>query len=453
MPRRPDIIYIVSDEHRGQAMGHAGDVNLRTPAMDGLAAGGVSFQRAYSNCPVCVPARGTLLSGRHAHAGPVSGFWDNYKVGAPSTATILRRHGYRTCFIGKWHLGWVRDQTPPAVRADRARYRDCAARTPERHRAGFEDWYAYEAHNQHVDGYYYRQRDLNPTPLTGYITDNMTDLALEYLASPPDEPVFLTLSICPPHFPLVAPQAWQRLDPAALAVRPTFADTPQHRGELATYYAMIENLDWNIGRLMEFLRGSRRFQDAIVVYLSDHGEYLHCHGFGIGKEHPHEESVRIPAIFSAPGRIKPQGLVDAGLFSLVDLLPTTLSLLGLPAPSYCQGADFSPLLRGEPFPQAPAAVLLEMISNPRTHMGLLDWRGFVAADTKYAFYEDGRELLYNLRDDPFEQHNLAGSHPAQRDDARRRLRELLAATREPYFDVLMDNCQPPDQPDVDAARH
>jgi choline-sulfatase len=91
---KPNIIYILSDEHRGQAMSHAGDPNVKTPTMDRLAAEGVSFTQASANCPICTPSRGTIFSGRHAHAGPVQGFFDNYKTAAPSTATHLRQNGY-----------------------------------------------------------------------------------------------------------------------------------------------------------------------------------------------------------------------------------------------------------------------------------------------------------------------------------------------------------------------
>jgi len=140
MKSRPHIIYIFSDEHRGQAMSHMGDPNVRTPTMDRLAAEGTSFMRAYANCPICTPSRGTVFSGRHAHAGPVSGFFDVYKPVAPSTATALRQAGYHTAYFGKWHCGIVHNQISSYVRSHREEYQGAAHRTPERHRAGFQDW-------------------------------------------------------------------------------------------------------------------------------------------------------------------------------------------------------------------------------------------------------------------------------------------------------------------------
>jgi len=141
MSKRPHIIYILSDEHCGFAMGHAGDPNLQTPQMDRLAAEGVSFERAYANCPVCTPSRGTIFSGRHAHAGPVQGFFDVFKASSPSTATLLREAGYRTAYFGKWHCGAIRDQVPPEMRDNPPPNCHWPMRTPEYHRGGFQDWY------------------------------------------------------------------------------------------------------------------------------------------------------------------------------------------------------------------------------------------------------------------------------------------------------------------------
>lgn len=299
---KPNVIYILSDEHRGQAMGHMGDPNLRTPAMDALAAGGVSFSRAYANCPICTPSRGTIFSGRHAHSGPVAGFFDNYKINAPSTATVLRAAGYHTAYYGKWHCGIVRDQRPPEVVQHPDEYKGCSSRTPERHRAGFEDWRGFENLNQHFASYYYCDDDINPTKTPGYETDGLTDLVIDYLREyDRDEPLFLVLSVTPPHFPLIVPDEWKRFDPAGLEVRPNFTDTPEMRERLANYYAMIENLDWNIGRLMQAIRELPKFSNTLTSYISDHGDFMGSHSRHSRKEHPHEKSVRIPGDIQLAG--------------------------------------------------------------------------------------------------------------------------------------------------------
>src|SRR5690606_36226605 len=153
--------------------------------------------------------------------------------------------------------------------------------------------------------------------------------------------------------------------PETLEVPPNFVDLPGMRQALATYYAMVENLDWNIGRLLEAIESDPRFRDnTLIVYLSDHGDHIGCRGLINEKSHSHEASTRIPPIFRWPGRIPAQGLGREELISLVDLLPTTLGLAGAPIPPHLQGIDFSPTLRGEPF-EGPDAVLLAMCGTPR----------------------------------------------------------------------------------------
>ena len=455
MPR-PHVIYILSDEHAGQAMGHAGDPNLRTPNMDRMAAEGVSFVRARANCPVCTPSRGTIFSGRHAHAGPVQGFHDVYKPAAPSTATLLREAGYHTAYFGKWHCGTVRDQIPPEVRRDPDYYDlEAAPRTPEFHRGGFQDWYGFEMNNAPFKGFYYRNGDVDPTRMPGYQTDALTDMAIAYLRDyDGDRPLFLVLSVEPPHWPLEAPDANMRFDPASLKTRPNFggqAERSDLRERLAAYYAMIENLDGNIGRLLDAVDGMDGFRDnTVTVYFSDHGDFMGSHGQMEDKGHPHEESVRVPAIFHGPGVLAPQG-ARPDLFSLVDMAPTTLGLAGVPVPVHMQGADFSPALRGGDF-CGPGEVLLEMVGAPRVHFDYADWRGLVTDRWKYAFYETGHEVLFDLWEDPYESRNLADADPALREDMRTRLLSLLEATREPYFDVIVQHGVRPDGPALNISR-
>ena len=453
MSKQPHVIYILSDEHFGGAMSHRGDPNVQTPNMDRLAAEGISFERAYSNCPICTPSRGTIFSGRHAHSGPVQYFFDVYKATAPSIATNLRAAGYHAAYFGKWHCGVVHNQEPPMVRDSREEFTRWPHRTPEYHRAGFQDWYGFEVNNAPFDGFYYHEHEANPRKMDKYQTDYLTDMAINYLASyDKEEPLFLVLSVEPPHFPLAAPDAFERFDPAVLQVPPSSDDSPEMRKLLATYYAMVENLDWNIGRLLDALQQSSEFREnTLTIYFSDHGDYMGNHGAINRKENPHEQSVRVPAIFHWPGEIPAQGQRDGLLFSLVDLFPTTLGLLGLEVPSYNQGLDFSAAIRGDQDFTGPDAVLLEMSGNPRWNLDFLDWRGLVTQRWKYAFYETGHELLFDLENDPYEQHNLAQQDRETCSKMRQLLLQLLADSREPYFDVLIEHGVAPEVPVLDVG--
>lgn len=448
--RLPHILWILSDEHRGQAMSHAGDPNLQTPVLDMMAATGASFRRAYANCPVCTPSRGSIFSGRHAHCGPVQGMHDVYKAAAPSMATVLRDAGYHTAYIGKWHCGTVKDQTPPGIRGDDRFAGADRQRTPEHLRAGFVEWFGFENLDRHFRSSYYANDSLMPTPVDGYETDGLTDLAIQYLKSyDNDRPLFLVLSVTPPHFPLEVPARWRRFDPGALKLPANWVENREHLEALAVYYAMVENLDWNLGRLMAAKEALRRFSGdhTMSAYFSDHGDYMGSHGLCCAKGHPHEESVRVPAIFNWPGVIPERGSID-GLFSLVDLMATTLGLAGVAVPPWNQGRDFSTSLCGSDYP-GPEAVLLEMVGGPRNRLANLDWRGLVTRRWKYAVYETGQELLYDLEDDPAELRNMAGDRRDVTVEMRQLLLKMLHHTREPFFDVILEyGVNPPQARDV-----
>ena len=448
----PHIILFLSDQHRGQAMAHLGDSNLLTPNMDKMAKGGVSFERAYTNCPVCTPARGTIFSGRHAHSGPVQAFTDTYSINSPSLATILRENGYHTAYFGKWHCGIVKNQKSKAVKENINEYSGNAERTPERHRAGFQDWNAYECTNQHYKCHYYHNDEVEPRKVDGYCPDEMTKLALDYIKNyDKEEPLFLVLSVNTPHFNLEAPEKWKRHNGEELTVRDNFDGShPVIRKDLALYYDMIENLDWNMGRVLNELESNSKFKNTMTTYISDHGEFMGSHGRGWAKSHPEEESVRIPAIFNWNEKIPAKGNTK-GLFSLVDFVPTVLGTIGIDVPVYCQGESFAPLLQGEKM-QTPESVLIEMHGNPHWKLELMDWRGLVTEDWKYAFYENGEELLFDLKGDPYEQNNLSKTDVARCTKMRELLLVKLKETREPFFDVIIEHGVSMNKPDMDSSK-
>lgn len=444
---RPHLIQILSDEHCGLVMSCMGHPDVRTPNIDRMAAGGVAFERGYANCPVCTPSRGTIFSGRHAHAGPVPGFFDAWKVSAPSTATLLSEAGYQTAYFGKWHCGIVQDQIPLGVASDPSGFPGKHHRTPEDRRAGFEEWSAFECINAPFDSFYYKNDAADPIRMEGYQTDVLTDLAIGRIRSHTGPgPLYLVLSVEPPHFPLQVPEQFKRWDPASLTLRDNCDDTPQRRQEIADYYAMIENLDWNIGRLLNSLEEMEEFRGGrtCVSYISDHGELMGSHGLFCRKEYPYEEAIRIPAVFYWPEHIPARGLVE-GLFSLVDFAPTWTALGGVRSPAWMQGHDWSARLLGKSQEAGPTDVLLEMTESPMWTPAYLNWRGFTDGRWKYAFYENRYEELFDLESDPFEQSNLASGHP-ELPRFRQHLLAMLHETREPFFDVIIEHgAAPPER--------
>jgi arylsulfatase A-like enzyme len=232
-------------------------------------------------------------------------------------------------------------------------------------------------------------------------------------------------------------------------MNPQFQDFEPDMGEttlrkiLANYYGMVENLDWNIGRVVQCLEDKGILDSTLIVYISDHGDYVGSHGLRTTKITHHEESISIPSIFHLPKSIPAQGNVD-GLFSLVDLMATTLGLVNIDIPVWNQGTDFSPAILGQDF-DGPEEVLLEMVNNPRWDPRFVDWRGLVTDRYKYAFYEDGSQVLHDLKEDPYEMNDISETQPEIRDNLKQRLLEVLAETREPFFDVLIQHGVTPEE--------
>jgi arylsulfatase A-like enzyme len=274
---RGNLLFVFGDEHRGQALGCADNSgghpdatpvpDVRTPVLDRLAAEGALFTRAYSNMPVCTPARASLLTGcwpqRHRAVGndlPVD-------PRSPSIARALGARGYARGYVGKWHIAGI------------PRYRRVP---PGPERLGFDDfWAAWNCHHQYFRPKYFLGDSPDPVVLEGrYEPEVQTDLALDWLrrlhAEAPDRPFCLFLSFGPPHSPYrpLPPGMEGRYDPAALALRPNCADSPQTRRDLADYYAHVSALDEQFGRLVSYLREVGQLDGTLVAYSSDHGSML-----------------------------------------------------------------------------------------------------------------------------------------------------------------------------------
>ncbi len=307
-------------------------------------------------------------------------------------AEILAGAGYRTGFIGKWHLdGGPRQPgfVPPGPR-----------------RQGFDFWAANECSHAHFHPVYFRDTD-RPITDDRFEAEVWTDRALEFLAQPGDAPFFLVVSMGPPHDPYGAPERFMRMyDPATLTLPSNWVEgTPgAGRKEIAGYYAAITAVDEQVGRLLKALDDSGRSDDTIVIVTSDHGDMLGSHGERL-KRKPWEESIRVPGLIRYPAAVKPGRVTDA-ILSHVDLAPTLLSLCGLPVPDRMQGSDLSPVLLGTS-ERGPGSAFFQIFvpfagdGTPRP------WRGVRTDRAMYARNDQGPWLLYDLRDDPDERHNLA----------------------------------------------
>jgi len=271
--RRPNILFLFPDQMRGQAMGCMGDPNVKSPHLDRLASQGVLFPNTFANTPVCCPARANILTGKYTHANGMLANDLRLRESETTLTELLRDAGYRTGFVGKWHLdggrrmpGWV----PPGPR-----------------RQGFEFWAANEVNHNHFDSQYFRDTD-QPIPIKRFEAEVWTDLGIEFMreSSKDGRPFFLTIQMGPPHDPYLAPEKYMAMyDPEKLALRPNFQGDGSlgplepmpyrkipGRKEIAAYYAMISAVDEQVGRILDVLAELGLADDTIVLVSSDHGE-------------------------------------------------------------------------------------------------------------------------------------------------------------------------------------
>lgn len=421
---RPNVIWIFGDQHRAQSLGCAGDPNLQTPNIDCLATEGIYFNRALIGCPLCCPARGSILTGRYPHEC-VPGHERPLSPETPTIAHALREHDYRTFYFGKWHLDGYHE------RDGRAAFHI----VPEERRGGFDEWLGYENNNSPFDSWLHGTGQPEPRRQEGFETDDLTDRLISRLEkwkeSGDAQPFFAVLSVQPPHDPYVAPENWMaRHRPGQVQLRPDVPNLPsieiRARRDLAGYHAMIENLDWNLGRIRAALSRSGLMENTFLVFFSDHGDMHGSHGQFL-KTSPWEEAIRVPCILGGgiPYYAQKRGESDAP-FNHVDFAPTTLGLCGITPPATMRGCDYSSrFLHGRAGPSEPDSAFLQMV-EPTGHPDSVDrpWRGVVTRDGwKYVCLEGQPWLMFHLNEDPFEQVNLA--HNTRYAAERRRLHQRL----------------------------
>lgn len=366
---RPNIIFVLSDEHRWDCLGYAGNPDVRTPNFDALAANGVSFSQAICPFPLCVPSRTSLMTGQYVGTHGV----DDNREGLPADAVtlpgVLHAAGYNTACVGKMHFNPTRtnygfDTMRLAEQDGPGRYEDDYHAWLEKHGAidQIELWDQVDrdsAPQEYWDTFGAMRSNL---PESQHSTTWIGDQAVRFLQRA-REPFFLWTGFVKPHHPFDPPAPWDTLyDPAALTLpegwceRPPDEDT-RHGGHfeptqmtegrfrkiLAYYYATISHMDKQMGRLFATL-ASRGFTNNIIVYCSDHGDYMGQHGL-ITKDsaRPYESILRVPLVVAGVVGQR-RGAVDSALANLVDAMPTLLDAVGIDIPNSVEGKSLMPQL-------------------------------------------------------------------------------------------------------------
>lgn len=447
---RPNVILITTDQQRGDCLGVEGHPVVQTPNLDWLARSGVRFRRAYSECPSCVPARRTLMSGQAPSVQGMVGMtrapWD-----PPHTlAGQFSQAGYQTQMIGKL-----------AFSPYRKRYGfdhlELAESTHELRNGGkpandYLTWLNSHgevdgvepgvAHGVSANGWVGR-----PSHLPEHRSHSFwcTSTALDFLdRRDPEAPFFLNLSYIDPHPPMTPPSFYYERYLAMDLPKPVVGDwAPQfdhpERGldinqwririddepmkqVRAGYYGLINHVDNQIGRLVDRLRRERLLQNTVILFTSDHGEMLGDHNMW-RKTFPYEASARVP-FFIKPteGMDLPTDVVSSAPVGLQDVMPTLLEAAGLTIPSTCTGRSVLPLAHG-------SRGWREYLHGE--HAGQYDYADGMHYLTdghhKYVWFsQTGREHLFDLDNDPDELRDLSTTGSPELDRWRNRLVETLS---------------------------
>lgn len=421
--RRPNLLFVFSDQQSYDMLGCYGNDQIITPRLDAFAGEGVRFTHCVSNQPVCTPYRGILFSGQHPLTNGCF-FNDIQMLPDPQRfASVLQRMGYRTGYIGKWHLyGGDRDRGIP----------------PGPLRYGFDG--LFKTDNCTVDfraehSFYFDDagRKIPFPPEDGWEVTTQTRQAIEFIDEGPDEqPFALFLSWHPPHDqrpPLeyeTLPRLMDQYDPNAIRPRPNCPPEHFRRDWYHGHMAMCTGLDEAFGQLLDSLRARGIEDDTLVVYTSDHGDLLQSHGFPESKAMPHEESIGVPLLMRWPGRL-PAGTTSDLMVGTLDLMPTLLSLIGGEPPAVCQGHDLADAIRSGRNEGPEYQPIYHFYVPGRLREGRpapLGWRGVRTHRYTYAeALQRGPWILYDNQADPFQISNLidAPEHDALR-------RELAALT-------------------------
>ena len=434
--KQPNVIWYLVDQMRAQAMSIAGDPNLHTPNLDRLARDGVYFEKACMGFPLCCPARGSLLSGQYPHQC-IPGHEFRLPPTVATVATPFNEAGYHTAWLGKWHVDGHFERHG----------RGALHTVPRQRRGGFRTWIGYENNNSQYDCWVHGHRDdqsVEHYRLPGHETDALTDLLIEEISEHKDRPFFAACSVQPPHDPYTAPAEFAgRHNPANLILRrnvpPIIELEETVRKELAGYYALIEHIDANVGRLLNKLEQLGIADHTYIVFFSDHGDNHGSHGYR-RKMTPLEESIRVPCmIWGGHYRHYRNSKTVDHVINHVDIAPTSLGLADIAVPTDMRGYDYSPLAKNTHWcAEAPNEALLQCIV-PTQHYQSIDypWRGLVTRDGwKYVATPGQPMYLFDLNKDPYELCNMA--HTSQGRPKRKELNDRLAELlRREHDDFLL----------------
>jgi arylsulfatase A-like enzyme len=483
-----NVLFIMADQLRRDYLGCYGHASLKTPHLDALARRGVRFTQAHTSSPVCGPARMSLYTGRTAFSHGASWNFVPLDIGEWTLGDYLRPHGVRVALAGKTHMradleGMARlgiaAGSDLGILASECGFEPWERDDGEHPNAKFEPDLPYNSANPWND-FANSARGPAGETLSGWAlrhsrhparvdrahseTAYMTDRAIDFMRDAADSPWVLHLSYIKPHWPYIASAPYHALygaedvqaacrDPRErvtphpvvsafmdMEVGRSFSRDEVRQAVIPAYMGLVKEIDDHLGRVMDYLNQSGRADDTLIIFTSDHGDYLGDHWLG-EKELFHEASVGVPLIVCDPDARADasRGTTDARLVEGIDILPTILDAMERPVPAQrIEGASLLGAIRGWPVPVWREAAFSEIdyaFYPARLSLGIepAQARAYMVRtrDWKYVHYKGFRPQLFDLANDPQEFNDLGASplHAGLRSDLQLLLLDRLTDRR------------------------
>jgi len=460
---RPNLIILIADQWRGQALGFLHEDPVETPELDSLANHGVVLKNFISNYPVCSPARAMLMSGEYPFTNHVYGNCRTYDGDlsynielSPKTicwSDVLRDNGYSLGYIGKWHL--TAPHSPYILTYNNEGKEKWNEWTPPDQRHGFEFWYSYGTYDRHLYPMYWTTNAARDDfhYVNAWEPQNDVDTAIAFIENQngayrkAGAPFGLVVSMNPPHtmyrqvpetyydlYKNIAIDSFLRdpdIPPAGTSMGNAYREDVKH------YFAAITGDDQQIGRLLSVVRDRGLADNTIILFISDHGDCLGKHG-QITKNNLYEESLRVPFILYWNGHIKCR--IDSEcLMSYPDIYPTLLDLMGFKSqiPTAVQGKSYASYLLTGRGKHPESQYFMGNVQAPDSASG---FRGVRTEEYKLAYQRTSNnkieKFLFDLKTDPFELHNLYGMIPRITDSLKNQLVKWLYYTNDPFLDKV-----------------
>lgn len=400
-PQKPNILLILTDDQGYHDVSYYGTGDIRTPHIDQLTSEGMRFDNFYANSSVCSPTRAALLSGRYQDFVGVPGVirthednsWGYLHPDAVLMPSVLQKNGYHTALIGKWHLGLESPNIPN-----------------ERGFDYFHGWLGdmmddYWKHRRH--GINYMRLNRKTIDPKGHATDLFTDWSVAYIneRAGKEEPFFLYLAYNAPHFPVQPPDEWLK---KVKQREPEIHDT---RAELV---AFIEHMDASIGKVIQALKKNGQYENTLIIFTSDNGGHrpsMADNGPMRGaKQSMYEGGLRVPAGITWPSHIKPKTSSQRVVLTM-DIFPTIFDAVGVNYDGPLEGESFLPTLLGQEQPPRNEPLYFSRREGG-TRYGGLTIQAVRKGNWKLLQNNPFRpQELYNLKNDPTEEHNLIHDYP------------------------------------------